>query len=73
MDKDPKTIAAVAAVMRYIRDQEDAIAASAAAAAPEPAVRPMAPVNIWGISGRQGIMDLRSMMQMKAFHAGRLR
>jgi hypothetical protein len=35
-----KMIAAVAAVMRYIRDEEDAVAAAMAAAAPEPPPQP---------------------------------
>jgi hypothetical protein len=70
MEQQKKKAAAIAAVMRYLRDEEDAACAMAASGAPafaQPAA-PQAPVNTWGISGRQSMMQLRTLMQMKSFH-----
>jgi len=73
--KDPKKHAAItAAVIDYIKTEEEAtmLAASqmpAAAAAAGPA----GPVNSWGISGRQSMMQMQNLMQMKAFQGSRLR
>jgi hypothetical protein len=71
-----KQAAAVAAVFEYIRSEEEALcrasaAALAPAAAPVPA--PVSPLKLWGASGRQYQMQLRTMMQFKAFHGSRLR
>lgn len=74
--KDKKKVAAIAAVMAYYN------AASAGAAAQEPdagkakavrATAPAAPMNLWGLSGRQAHMQMRGLMQMKAFHGTKLR
>jgi hypothetical protein len=69
MNTDKRKItAAVAGVMAYIRTEEEAICAAKMAAA-LPAAEPAAPpVKLWGISGRQSQMQLRNLMQMKAFH-----
>ncbi len=69
MNTDKRKItAAVAGVMAYIRTEEEAICAAKTAAA-LPVVEPAAPpVKLWGISGRQSQMQLRNLMQMKAFH-----
>ncbi len=64
-----KKAAAVSAVMAYIKTEEEAAAASMAAAALLPAAS--APVKLWGVSGRQAQMQMRNMMQMKAFHGFR--
>ena len=72
--KDAKKFAAItAAVIDYIKTEEEAmmLAASqmpAAAAAAGPA----GPVNSWGISGRQSMMQMQNLMQMKAFQGSRL-
>ena len=72
MNAQKKKAAAIAAVMRYLRDEEDAACAMAAmqpgVAADQPAA-PQAAVNNWALSGRQSMMQLRTMMQMKSFHA----
>jgi len=63
-----KITAAVAGVMAYIRTEEEAICAANMAAV-QAVVEPAAPpVKLWGISGRQSQMQLRNLMQMKAFH-----
>jgi hypothetical protein len=72
--KDKKMVAAISAVMAYIKTEEEVAAMQIA----EP-VRPEEPgafpesLNLWGISGRQTIMNMRSMMQMKSFHGSKLR
>ena len=70
--EDPKKIAAaVSAVMNYIKTEEEAICIQSLA---EPAAEPIpeayganAPVKLWGMSGRQDQMHLRTMMQMRTF------
>ncbi len=71
MKKNTRKIAAVAAVMRYIRDEEDMICAPADA--PQPAPMRSAPTGLWGLAGRQEIMQMGNMMQMKAFHGVKVR
>jgi hypothetical protein len=69
MDKKKKA-AAMVAVINYIKTEQEAIMLqqmeadqpAAAAAAPAP------PAGMWGVSGRQNMMQMRSMMQLKAFH-----
>jgi hypothetical protein len=69
MGEKKKITAAVAAVMSYLEEE-----AASIQAAPqehiEPAARPVppAPVSLWGISGRQAQMQMRNLMQLKAFH-----
>ncbi|HDI59729.1 MAG TPA: hypothetical protein ENF48_05125 [Desulfobacteraceae bacterium] len=72
---DSKKMAAVgAAVFEYIRSEEEALCASLAASgagAPAPAIPPAA--RPWGLSGRQQQMELRNLMQWRAFAGARLR
>lgn len=68
--KRKKMAAAISAVTAYIKSGEELAAmqaAPAAAAAPAPE-KPAAMPSLWGISGRQELMQMRNMMQMKAFH-----
>ncbi len=69
--KDNKKIsAAIAAVMHYIRMEEDAIRMQAAGygmpQAPT-APLPLAAVSPWGMNGRQTQMQMRNLMQMRTF------
>ena len=69
MDKK-KMAAAMAAVYMHIRTGEEAAAAAAQQEAAEPAQGPAAPVaraNVWGLSGRQAMMNANTMIQMRAF------
>lgn len=69
-DEKTKMIAVASAVMAYIRNEEDAAVVSTLQAQ-SPAAKKAdvpAPVKLWGISGRQDMMHMRSMMQLKAFH-----
>jgi hypothetical protein len=68
-----KTAAATAAVLQYIRTQEEAIAIQSAMQAAQPQMprfdQPSAPiVKPWGVSGRQAQMQMRNLMQLKSFH-----
>ena len=63
---DQRTVAAiVAAVNAYISSEELAVAAAMAVAPEKP--KPAPAVNLWGLSGRQAQMQLRTAMQMRTF------
>jgi hypothetical protein len=72
MDDEAKVTAAVSAVLYYIRSEEQAIAMQAsqpmanrmaAAAGPTPTVE----TNSWGMSGRQALMQMGNLLQMRVF------
>lgn len=71
---EKKKRAALAAVMYYLAcekayEAESAEAGRAAEAAAAEATQPSEPgVQAWALSGRQAQMQMRTMMQMKAFH-----
>ena len=72
MGNDPKKAAAVAAVMQYIKTEEEAIAMQSAMAAPAPqmpavARQPAPVIRPWGVSGRQAQMQMGILMQMRTF------
>ncbi len=64
MEENVKISAVMAAVTAYLEEEAMAMAP----VGPEIPVAPMAPANLWGISGRQSQMQLRNLMQLKAFH-----
>ncbi len=67
--EDKSKLAAIAGVMAYIKEEEDAMCLSGMQAPVVSQVQaPPAPVNLWGISGRQAMMQNRNLMQAKAFH-----
>ncbi|MDA3897115.1 MAG: hypothetical protein PF482_13320 [Desulfobacteraceae bacterium] len=73
MDRKKK-IAVIAAVTHYIKSEQEAAAFSMAQLSdtvPETKEETPYVMNLWGISGRQQQMQMRSMMQMKAFHGSR--
>ena len=67
MDTDKKIAAAIAAVTAYLKTVEEMIAMQAAADTSRAAANTPISINMWGMSGRQAIMQMRNMMQMKAF------
>ena len=70
--KNKKKIAAASAVLAYIKEEEEiagAMLMQARTATQMPQASASAQVSMWGLSGRQTQMQLRSMMQLKAFHA----
>jgi len=64
MESKKKT-AALAAVIQYLCSEEEARRVS------EPLCAPVS--TLWAQAGRQATMQLRTLMQMKAFHGMRLR
>ncbi len=72
MGYDPKSTAAIAAVLQYIKTEEEAAAMQSAMQAGHPQMpwftRPPVPaVKPWGVSGRQAQMQLRTLMQLRTF------
>jgi hypothetical protein len=63
---EKKMAAALAAVSAYMQQEQEAYVEVLTAAA-----EPKAPIaetaNLWGQSGRQSMMAMRNLMQMKAF------
>ena len=68
MENNKKIAAAISAVMDYIKTEEEIVCMQAAPRAPQPPQVSLAPPKLWGISGRQAMMQMRSLMQAKAFH-----
>jgi len=71
---DTKQAAAIAAVMAYMKEEEEIACAMATQTqaglqGPPPPAHP--PQKPWGLQGRQAQMQLRSMMQLKAFHSAK--
>ena len=71
MENTKKTAAAISAVMSYIHTEEEAMYAQSMAA---PSIVPVTeayaatpPMRLWGVSGRQAQMQMRNMMQRRAF------
>ena len=74
MASDKKRAAAIAAVMNYIKSEEELVAAQAAAGrgAGQQATGPVS-INLWGVSGRQAMMQMRNLMQLRSFHGAKYR
>ncbi|MFO8084348.1 MAG: hypothetical protein R6U27_08525 [Desulfobacterales bacterium] len=73
MEENKKMVAAVSAVLNYLKEEEDIMGICMQAAAqyqPEamPAPVPHIAFSRWALSGRTEQMQLRNMMQMKAFY-----
>jgi hypothetical protein len=62
---DKRLAAALAAVSAYIQTEEEALIMPPPLR-PEP--RRFEQGNLWGLSGRQGMMQMRNLMQMKTFN-----
>lgn len=72
MGNAQKSAAAIAAVLQYIKTEEEAIAMQFAMQAASPQMpmfaRQPAPVfKPWGVSGRQAQMQMRNLMQLRTF------
>jgi hypothetical protein len=68
---DRKQAAAIAAVMAYIKEEEDIACAMAMQMQPSLPPSTPPPHKPWGLNGRQAQMQLRSLMQLKAFHSAK--
>ena len=62
---EKRLAAALAAVSAYIQTEEEALVMPAPKR-PEP--RRFEQGNLWGMSGRQSMMQMRNLMQMKTFN-----
>ena len=72
MENKNKKVAAISAVMSYIKTEEEAFSMQPAVVADRADfVSKQVSLNLWGISGRQAQMQMRNLMQMKAFHGVR--
>jgi hypothetical protein len=66
MDANEKRLAAaLAAVMSYLQTEEEALLIPPPEP-PEP--RRFDQGNLWALAGRQGMMQMRNLMQMKTFN-----
>ena len=69
MDENNKKIAAaISAVTRYIQQEEEIIYTQPVSVA---AYASSVKLKLWGMSGRQAQMQMRNLMQMKAFHGAK--
>ena len=64
-DTQKKMAAALAAVNAYLQMEEQAAAEAAARQMENEAVRPVH--NIWGLCGRQDMMTMRRLIQLRTF------
>lgn len=66
MKVEPKVVAAITAAVAYYMQAQAAHAAAHAPAvrAPEPP-KPTAPFSAWALSGRQSMMEMRRLWQMR--------
>ena len=64
-DMQKKMAAALAAVNAYLQLEEQAAAEAAAQTIEEQAVRSVQ--NLWGLSGRQDMMTMRRLIQLRTF------
>ena len=74
--KNKKKIAAASAVLAYIKEEEaiaGAMAMQTQAGIQETPASAYQQMSMWGMSGRQTQMQLRSLMQLKAFHGLKIR
>jgi hypothetical protein len=63
--KEKKIAAALAAVNAYIQQEEETACAQLAASVNSSA--PSGQFNMWGMSGRQEMMAMRRLIQLRAF------
>jgi hypothetical protein len=68
MENRKKIAAAISAVMDYIKTEEEIVCMQAAPPVLQPSAAVLTPLKLWGISGRQAMMQMRNLMQAKAFH-----
>jgi hypothetical protein len=78
MEANKKRAAVASAVIAYIQTEEEALClqhlqAGEAEKAPTPPPAPATAFKPWGFSGRQEQMQLRGLMQLKAFQGWKMR
>ena len=65
MDEREKIAAVISAVLTYINTEEEIVRSSDL---DEHTMTTQSQQNLWGLSGRQAQMNMRTMISMKAFH-----
>lgn len=68
MEEKKKVAAAISAVFQYISDEEKVLISQEDFQSSQSSIHP---IIFWGITGRQAAMQMRNLMQMKAFHANK--
>ena len=77
MKDNKKKIAAVMAVVNYIKSQQEYLDSlpvqplDSAPPAKDASTKQPLTFNVWGLGGRQQQMQLRTMMQLKTFHGSK--
>jgi|LGVF01.1.fsa_nt_gb hypothetical protein len=72
MENKSKKVAAISAVISYIKTEEEVFSMQPSVVADRADfVSRQVSLNLWGVSGRQSLMQVRNLMQMKAFHGVR--
>ena len=72
MENRKKKAAAISAVISYIKTEEEALSMQPGVVTHRADfVSRQVSLNLWGVSGRQSLMQMRNLMQMKAFHGVR--
>ena len=72
MENKNKKIAAISAVISYIKTKEEALSMQPVVVNDRADfVSRQISLNMWGVSGRQSLMQMRNLIQMKAFHGVR--
>ena len=67
MTETKKIAAVMAAVTSYLEEEALACQPVEAPLAQPEAAAPAAPVNLWGLNGRQTTMQIRNLMQLRSF------
>jgi hypothetical protein len=65
--KNKRIVAAITAVYGYLRSQEEQQLAMAAVRRPVSALTQGA-VSLWSASGRQAVMEMRRLLQLRMMH-----
>ena len=60
-----RLIAAATAVYRYLRSQEEQQQLTMVAMAKQAVGRPTAAASLWSASGRQAVMEMRRLLQLR--------
>jgi hypothetical protein len=72
MENNNKKVAAISAVISYIKTKDEALCIQPVVVNDRSDfVSRQVLLNMWGVSGRQSLMQMRNLMQMKAFHGVR--
>ena len=67
MQPDKKIAAAISAVMSYMKTEEEIIYQQSLTAPAATQTSAPVPAKMWALSGRQALMQMRHLMQMRTF------